>query len=129
MKASGMQLAAHVMLILLASLVLLYFGQDFLIPLVLGVMAWSLINALADNIGRIPIGKWHMPRWLAMLLSVAALLAALLLIYRIIASQAVAIEAAHLMQKHAIQGLLVIDNAGDLVGALNFQDLLRAGVI
>ena len=46
-----------------------------------------------------------------------------------ISPRALAIEAAHLMQKHAIQGLLVIDGAGNLVGALNFQDLLKAGVI
>jgi len=44
-------------------------------------------------------------------------------------AQLLATEAAHLMQKHAIQGLLVIDDAGSLVGALNFQDLLRAGVV
>jgi arabinose-5-phosphate isomerase len=46
-----------------------------------------------------------------------------------ISPRALAVEAAHLMQKHAIQGLLVIDGAGNLVGALNFQDLLKAGVI
>ena len=46
-----------------------------------------------------------------------------------IAPQALATEAAHLMQRHAIQGLLVTDEAGNLVGALNFQDLLRAGVV
>jgi len=46
-----------------------------------------------------------------------------------IAPDALAIEAMHLMQKHAIQGLLVIDDAGQLVGALNFQDLLKAGVV
>lgn len=42
---------------------------------------------------------------------------------------ALAAEAANLMARHAIQGLLVIDEAGELVGALNFQDLLRAGVV
>ena len=42
---------------------------------------------------------------------------------------ALATEAAHLMQKHSIQGLLVINRQGKLVGALNFQDLLRAGVV
>jgi len=46
-----------------------------------------------------------------------------------IAPDALAVEAMHLMQEHAIQGLLVIDRAGKLVGALNFQDLLRAGVV
>jgi arabinose-5-phosphate isomerase len=46
-----------------------------------------------------------------------------------IAPDALATEAAHLMQVHAIQGLLVIDGDGRLVGALNFQDLLKAGVV
>jgi arabinose-5-phosphate isomerase len=46
-----------------------------------------------------------------------------------IAPDALAVEAVQLMQKHAIQGLLVIDHDGQLVGALNFQDLLRAGVV
>jgi arabinose-5-phosphate isomerase len=42
---------------------------------------------------------------------------------------ALAEEGMHLMQKHRIQGLLVTDEADRLVGALNFQDLLKAGVV
>jgi arabinose-5-phosphate isomerase len=33
------------------------------------------------------------------------------------------------MQSHRIQGVLVTDRDGRLVGALNFQDLLQAGVV
>jgi arabinose-5-phosphate isomerase len=40
-----------------------------------------------------------------------------------------AAEAAHLMEKHRITALPVIDAAGTLVGALNVHDLLRAGVL
>ncbi|MFW5815544.1 MAG: CBS domain-containing protein, partial [Wenzhouxiangella sp.] len=39
---------------------------------------------------------------------------------------AVAVE---IMQQHRVQGLLVTDDDGRLVGALNFQDLLQAGVV
>lgn len=46
-----------------------------------------------------------------------------------ISPQALAMEAVQMMQAHAIQGLLVIDDDGQLVGALNFQDLLKAGVV
>ncbi len=42
---------------------------------------------------------------------------------------ALAMEAVQMMQTHSIQGLLVIDDDGQLVGALNFQDLLKAGVV
>ena len=48
---------------------------------------------------------------------------------RHIGPDALAEEAVHLMQQHAIQGLLVTDDDGRLVGALNFQDLLKAGVV
>ena len=40
-----------------------------------------------------------------------------------------AAEAAHLMEKHRITALPVIDAQGALVGALNVHDLLRAGVL
>jgi arabinose-5-phosphate isomerase len=40
-----------------------------------------------------------------------------------------AAEAAHLMEKHRITALPVIDEAGMLIGAFNVHDLLRAGVL
>ncbi len=40
-----------------------------------------------------------------------------------------AAEAVHLMETHRITALLVLDDAGILVGALNVHDLLRAGVV
>ena len=43
--------------------------------------------------------------------------------------QALAAEAAQLMERHKINQLLVVDEAGALVGALNTHDLLRAKVI
>ena len=86
--------ATQVALILMISLVVLYFGRDFLIPLVLAIMTWSLIDALSDGLTRVPLGSFRMPRWLAMLVSMLLLLALLLLIYQILASQAEDLEAA-----------------------------------
>ena len=40
-----------------------------------------------------------------------------------------AVEAAQLLERHQINGLLVVDDAGRLVGALNLHDLLRARVL
>jgi len=48
---------------------------------------------------------------------------------RSIAPDALAMEAMQQMQEHSVQGLLVISADGELVGALNFQDLLKAGVV
>ena len=42
---------------------------------------------------------------------------------------ALAMEAVQLMSEYRVQGLLVVDDEERLVGALNFQDLLKAGVV
>jgi arabinose-5-phosphate isomerase len=46
-----------------------------------------------------------------------------------VAATELAAEAAHLMEKHSITALPVVDAQGTLVGALNVHDLLRAGVL
>ncbi len=46
-----------------------------------------------------------------------------------IAADSLAAAAVHLMQSNAISALLVTDDSGKLVGALNMHDLLRAGVV
>jgi arabinose-5-phosphate isomerase len=48
---------------------------------------------------------------------------------RTIAIDALAVEAAELMERHCITSVLVLDTAGQLCGALNTNDLLRAKVI
>lgn len=48
---------------------------------------------------------------------------------RTIKADDLAASAVDVMQSHRIQGVLVTDNEGRLVGALNFQDLLQAGVV
>jgi arabinose-5-phosphate isomerase len=46
-----------------------------------------------------------------------------------IAPDRLAVEAARMMEDHKINGVLVVDADGVLVGALNIHDLLRAGVV
>jgi len=48
---------------------------------------------------------------------------------RAIARDALAVEAAEMMEKHRITSLLVVDEAGLLCGAINTNDLMRAKVI
>ena len=40
-----------------------------------------------------------------------------------------AAEALKIMEEHKINGLLVLDDNEQLIGALNMHDLLRAGVV
>jgi arabinose-5-phosphate isomerase len=46
-----------------------------------------------------------------------------------VAPGVLAAEAVHLLEQHKINGLLVVDDARKVVGALNIHDLLRAGVM
>jgi arabinose-5-phosphate isomerase len=48
---------------------------------------------------------------------------------RTIGAEVLAVEAAHVMEQHKINGLLVVDAEGRVVGALNIHDLLRARVV
>ncbi len=48
---------------------------------------------------------------------------------RTIGPDKLAAEAVQMMDQHKINGLLVVDEDGRLVGALNMHDLLRAGVV
>ena len=48
---------------------------------------------------------------------------------QLIRSEALAVEAVQLMDRHSINQLLVIDEEGMLTGALNMHDLFRAKVI
>lgn len=48
---------------------------------------------------------------------------------RSISPDQLAVAAVEKMQSHNINGLLVVDEAGKLVGALNMLDLLRAGIV
>ena len=48
---------------------------------------------------------------------------------RTIRPEALAVEAVEIMESHKVNQLLVVDAAGDLVGALNMHDLFRAKVV
>ena len=48
---------------------------------------------------------------------------------RLVRDDALAVDAAGVMEQHRITSVLVVDAAGHLVGALNSNDLMRAKVI
>ena len=48
---------------------------------------------------------------------------------RLVRDDALAVEAAEMMERHRVTGLLVIDAEGGLAGAINTNDLMRAKVI
>lgn len=118
----SLQNTAFILLIVMISLVLLYFGRNFLIPLVMAVIAWSLLNALTGHFEKIPVGQRGLPRWLAMVLSITALMAALSLIYLILASQSTALQAAAPVYEHNFGRIL-----GEATSRLGLEQLPATG--
>lgn len=59
-------------------------AQTLLIPLVLALFLWYLVNMLADRFGRLRFGEWSPPGWLQFLFSGFVLLLAVILILNII---------------------------------------------
>jgi len=90
----ALQKTAFILIILVISLSLIKIGRNFLIPLVLAFLSWSLLNALSGHIQRIRIGHVGTPHWLATLLAIAILGLFLLGIYQVLASQADSLAAA-----------------------------------
>ena len=48
---------------------------------------------------------------------------------KLVRDEALAVDAADVMERHSVTSVLVVDAAGVLVGALNSNDLMRAKVI
>ncbi|MBE9548108.1 MAG: AI-2E family transporter [Proteobacteria bacterium] len=86
-SGSGLANAAHILIVIGISLTLLWIGQGFLIPLVLAVLTWGLLNALSDHICRVRIGSFSIPRPVATLLSILALGVIFLGVFQMLASQ------------------------------------------
>lgn len=116
--SGGLINATNVLLIILISLVLLYIGQDFLIPLVLAIMTWSLLNAFSDQIQKFRLGTVKLSRKLALLLSIIALSSLFLLVYQILASQSQALEAAAPVYEENFNAIL-----NDLVTRLGIEEV------
>ncbi len=61
MKASNI---AYGFIIAIAVVIILIFGKGILLPLVLALIIWFLINAIRSLVGKIKIGGRSFPRWL-----------------------------------------------------------------
>lgn len=59
-------------------------GKDLLIPMVLAVLIWYLVNISADGIGKLRIGRISPPRWLAFSLGMASIIGILMLLANLV---------------------------------------------
>ena len=87
----GFGLSVVVFCVVLAILVL---GKSFIAPFAIAVLLWQLFSALVDDIGRLTISRFRLPRWLARLVAIGLPLLFLYVMSIIVLGQADAIAAA-----------------------------------
>lgn len=55
-------------------------AKNLLIPFVIAIVFWYLIDVLATTYQRLPIGRWRMPRWLGLVLAILSFVIALVVL-------------------------------------------------
>ncbi|WP_020404184.1 AI-2E family transporter [Gracilimonas tropica] len=79
-------------------------AEKFLIPLVLALFLWYLVNMLAKRFGELRVGRWTLPAWLQFLLSGFVILLIVILILNVLTGSISAmIEAAPSYQEKLIK--------------------------
>ncbi len=114
---------------------LLVAGKNLLVPLVLAVFLWYLVNTLAGLFGAVRIGAWQPPAWLRYLLSGLTLLVAANMVVNIITSSVGdLIASAPLYQENLRQWVLSaqaridfveMPAASQLLAEFNFGAMIR----
>ncbi len=53
-----------------AIIALLIVGRPFLVPLIISVLLFNFINTLSERLSTVHLGTWHLPVWLATIVSI-----------------------------------------------------------
>jgi predicted PurR-regulated permease PerM len=77
---------AAVAIIVTFAFAILTLGKDLIIPMVLAIFIWYLINILADSIAMVKIGQFRLPRFVCFLLAMVAIFGSLILFTNLISS-------------------------------------------
>lgn len=79
-------------------------GQALLIPLIIAIFIWYLVNVLAQTFGRLSIGPYALPQWSAYVLSLATIIVLINGFIQLITDNvSKVVEAAPLYQENFIQ--------------------------
>jgi AI-2 transport protein TqsA len=97
----------------------LWATRDHAVPIALGVLAWFLINAIADTVGMIPIVGRHVPRMIARALAIAILFGVIIIAGSIVASNVADLGGAIRAEDNAL-----IVNGQALVAYLGLEDAI-----
>lgn len=109
-----LQRAALWAIVIAATMYLLVAARGLLLPLILGLALWYMVNALADAIEQPRLGKFHVPRLLAVLFAFCVMGGLVWVLGRTVSRNVRAVAAAAPNYEVRLQNLL--DQGGRLIG-------------
>jgi predicted PurR-regulated permease PerM len=109
-----LQRAALWAIVFAAATYLLVAGRGLLLPFVLGIVLWYMIDALADAFEHPRFGQWRLPRWLALIAAVCVMGGLVWVVGRTIGRNLTAVAAAAPTYERRLQ--VLINQMADLVG-------------
>ena len=117
-----------VVLLVVVVFYLLIVGESLLLPLVIAIALWYLINTLAATLGRVSIGRFSIPRPICLSLSILTFLAAIWAVVNFLSSSFGGVmDMAPIYQENLIRRLesmsLPFLDVGDIQGE-NFGQLI-----
>lgn len=125
---------ASILVILVFSYLVLYYGRDLLIPLIIALFIWFLIKEIRDLISRIPFLGSKMPLFLKNIFSTALMFGLLGFVIDLISSNIQVLNSNREAYQSKIKGLAVnleqsfnINIASkftEFLGGLNFSEIL-----
>lgn len=101
-----LQRAALWAIVIAATIYLLVVGRSLLLPFVLGLVLWYMVDALADTLEQPRIGRVHLPRPVAMLMALGMLGVLAWILGRAIRDNAAAVIAAAPSYERRLESLI-----------------------
>ncbi|MBO6758777.1 MAG: AI-2E family transporter [Roseibium sp.] len=129
MRSSLMTITLSVLLIVLVGWMLVA-GRSLLLPFVIALVVWYLINALSEAVRLIPIGTWHMPRALSFPISLVAIFGTGIVLFDVVgANLAQLAQDAPAYQRRLEDLFSQIAQLADLNDPIELRDLLPDSVV
>ena len=101
-----LQRAALWAIVVAATMYLLVAGRGLILPFVLGIVLWYMVDALADAFEHPPVGRLHLPRPLALLVALCIMGGLLWVVGRTIGHNVTAVIAASPNYERRLQTLI-----------------------
>lgn len=106
--------AAAIAVLVTFAFAILTLGKDLIIPMVLALFIWYLINILADSIAQLKVGSFKMPKFLSLLVAMVVIFGSLVLFTNVVSSSINNVITKAPAYQENVEGLL--ERGADLIG-------------